>query len=276
MNYKGKRYAVHDIRDVDKLPFLASEYSYFKYGDVEIANKYGEQLALHFIKHLLPSLKFNKLTVYSSPYKYLPTASFFLTKAFINYLKSNEPFLEIIEEKIERNQTYTDDYGALSAEQRYDLIKNDTYKFKSLPDKDSALIFIDDISITGTHQIVVERLLKDSEIDNYSIFLYFAKLSNKKIHPNFENYLNYFSVKDLHDLTKLFRIKRIRFTTRTVKFILSSSKKEFEKFIDFLEILDNCLIYDLHRGAINNDYDSIDDYSHNFKVLEKKLGDLLV
>jgi len=82
-----------------------------------------------------------------------------------------------------RCQTYTEDYGALSAEERFNLIKNDTYKLITVPAKDDLCIFIDDISITGTHQRVVEDLLDSSGIETNSFFLYFAKLSNSDVCP---------------------------------------------------------------------------------------------
>ena len=77
------------------------------------------------------------------------------------------------------------------AEERFNLIKNDTYELLNIPAVEDICIFIDDISITGTHQRVVEKLLKDNFIETKSLFLYYAKLSNSAICPSFENHLNY-------------------------------------------------------------------------------------
>jgi hypothetical protein len=123
--------------------------------------------------------------------------------------------------KIERCQTYTEDYGALGAEERFNLIKNDTYKLITIPSKDDLCIFIDDISITGTHQRVVEQLLESEGINANSFFLYFAKLSNIEVSPSFENYLNYSFINDFSNLLELITSDDYCITTRTTKFILS-------------------------------------------------------
>ena len=44
--------------------------------------------------------------------------------------------------KINRSQSYTEDYGAMNAIERFDLIKNDTYSFFDEPEENSLCILI--------------------------------------------------------------------------------------------------------------------------------------
>jgi hypothetical protein len=60
---------------------------------------------------------------------------------------------------IKRCQTHTEDYGALSAIERFNLVKSDTYEFIEISSIKDLCIFIDDISISDTHQRVIEKLL---------------------------------------------------------------------------------------------------------------------
>ena len=156
------RFAAHSIMDRNNVPINPVEYSKFKFGDTSIANKYGEELIEYFISNLLPWLKKKNgnIIVYSSPYSNIPTSSYYLTRFFLDSLalflensKNDKTTLQF--GKINRCQTYTEDYGALSAEQRYNLIKNDTYNFYTKPNPSDRIIFIDYIYITGTHQRVI-------------------------------------------------------------------------------------------------------------------------
>ena len=95
--------------------------------------------------------KKDTIVIYSSPYSNIPTSSYFLSKAFYdlleNYLKEKPNNLFKLKwGKINRCQTYTEDYGSLNANQRYQLIKNDTYVFAQKPSENDSLLFIDDPS----------------------------------------------------------------------------------------------------------------------------------
>jgi hypothetical protein len=172
------RNAMHTIRDVEMIPFSREDYSKFKFGSYTLAKKFGVDLFEYFKTSHLNKLvsNFKKIIVYSSPYMQIPTSSYYLTdtfyNAFRNYLASKKIETVKLEfGKIERCQTYTEDYGALTAEERYNLIKNDTYKLITAPSKDDLCIFIDDISITGTHQRVVEHLIDSNGIETNCFFL---------------------------------------------------------------------------------------------------------
>jgi FMN phosphatase YigB (HAD superfamily) len=281
-NFIHKRYAVHTIVDTKFISFNAIEYSKFKFGDTLIAEKYGNQLFEYFRNSLLPEIiaKHSNFLIYSSPYAKIPTSSYYLTQsfytAFSDYLKDNKiKNVNVRFCKIKRCQTYTEDYGALSAEARFNLIKNDTYAFVNIPSADDVCVFIDDISITGNHQRVVEKLMDDSFIETKSIFLYYAKLSNPEICPSFENYLNYSFNSDVIKLMDVILSDSYKITTRTTKYILSLQPKDLAYLISEIKKRDkNSILNELVDMSYANEYNNIELYNQNLKILKQCILEL--
>jgi len=265
---KNKRYSVHSITDRENLSFSARNYSRFKYGDFKIAQKFGHDLVSYFVREILPTLNCQNILVFSSPYSYLPTASYHLTNCFLAELRELNLGLNISEGKIDREQTYVEDYGAMSGEERYNLIKNDTYSIPNQPNQNTTLLFLDDISITGTHQLVVEKLLRDLSISNKATFLYYATLDNNDISPNIESALNSSAIKTTEHLTQLVLEGTFKITTRAVKFLLCCPAEELLKFIQCLsENKMKHIIKTIIDGGRKNNYDLIDEYKGNFTLL---------
>jgi hypothetical protein len=210
----------------------------------------------------------------------IPTSSYYLTHtfytAFKQYLAAKRiETIQIEFGKIERCQTYTEDYGALTAEERFNLIKNDTYKLITIPAKDDLCIFIDDISITGTHQRVVEHLLASSGIETNSFFLYYAKLSNSDVCPSFENFLNYQFINEFTKLFELITSDDYRITTRTTKYILCQKNEDLNKLITFLIKNEKFAIWsELITMSYANEYNKIELYKQNLFHLESCLKKL--
>ncbi len=263
-----KNYNLHDVENKDKLPFKPEDYSEFKYGNNLISKKFGTALAKGFIHTYENELHKKHIVVLSSPYSFIPTASHSMTNHFINYLnywlkKHNNKTAEIV--KIHRDITYKEDYGSLSAKKRLELIGNDKFHIDKHLIKNKLLLFLDDIKITGSHQFVLERMIKEYKVDNDLFFIYFAALKNSNIHPRIENFFNNAKIKSVFDLNEFIENGNFRFNTRVVKFILSQKVDEFERFIqnkhfNFKE--------DLYYLAIGNGYDRMSVYSENLNYLE--------
>lgn len=273
------RYAVHCINHESNIPFDANDYSKFKFGDNLIAKKFANELFDYFIKsNLFSKLSdFKKILIYSSPFDTIPTSSYYLTHYFITsfkeyLIKESISDMEIKFSKIKRCQTYTEDYGALNAEERYNLIKNDTYKFIDLPSNNDFCIFIDDISITGTHQKIVEKTMIDDRICVPCMFLYYAKLDNSKIQPSIENKLNYSFVNGINRFTEILLTLDFKLTTRAIKYILSLERNEFDYLMNHIikygkfEILSKII-----ELSYANKYNNIQSYESNLNAINHKL-----
>lgn len=263
-------YSLHKINTAETFSFSAFEYSCFKYGDDVIAEKFGNALAKEFIKEKLVNKNIQQqIVVISSPYAFIPTATFAMKNYFVFTLnrwlaENNLPIVQ--ETKVHRTITYKEDYGALSAADRMKLIGNDRFHIDSSFLADKILIFLDDIKITGSHERMITQMLSNFNLTNDTYLLYFAELINTDINPNIENYLNYFAVKSIFDVDKIINTERFTINTRIVKYILNSDATTFQIFIQNQSIKFISLLYDM---AIGNGYHSIDAYANNLRYLNK-------
>lgn len=268
----NQTYSLHKITSTEEFSFSPTEYSRFKFGDGFVAEKFGVSLANSFIKDVLyKSYSGNQIVVVSSPYSFIPTATFSLKNHFvfeINKWLSNNEFPVVQETKIHRNITYKDDYGELNAEERIRLIGNDKFHIDKGFLQDKLLVFLDDIKITGSHESMITKMLSKFKIKNEQHLVYFAELENKTIHPNVENILNYYYVKSLLDLNEIIENGNFIINTRVVKYILNSDNSTFQLFIknknlDFIKLLANM--------ALGNSYHMVESYKKNYEFLKETI-----
>lgn len=271
-NYKGNitHFSGFLIDNENEFGFSPDDYSKFKYGAINIAKEYGYFLAERFIENCFKNHYDGKqIVVLPSAYSYIPTASFFMKVFFVEKLnlflyKNGYPVVQ--ETKINRTVTYREDYGEMSAEDRYNLISGDSFHIDKEYIKDKQLLFLDDIKITGTHERIILKMLNDSQISNDCYMLYFAELINSNISPKFENYLNNYFVKDLEKVDWIIKNEKFIFNTRVVKYILNADSDKFETFInrqtsDFKR--------DILHQAIGNEYFKFESYLKNINMLIK-------
>lgn len=265
-------YSLHKIANWHSLSFSPDEYSRFKFGDDIIAKKFGTNLAKNFIHQYLRVHAISKqIVVIASPYSFIPTATFSLKNYFVFTLNSwlAENGINVVQEaKVHRNVTYKEDYGELNAEERMNLIGNDRFQIDKEFVRDKALLFIDDIKITGSHEKMILKMVNEYGLSNEIHLLYFAELINKNIHPNIENQLNYHYIKSIFDLDDIIKSGSFKFNTRVVKYILNY---EFSIFSIFLHNQTDEFIEMLYNMAIGNGYHGISAYSENLKFIKAHL-----
>jgi len=266
-------YSLHKIHDPNNFGFSADDYSQFKFGDDLVARKFGKDLADGFIKSFLEdNLISEQIVVISSPYCFIPTATFAMKNYFVyqlNHWLVENGRMVVQEAKVHRTITYKDDYGELSAEDRMRLIGNDSFHIDSSFLKDKVLFFLDDIKITGSHEKMILKMVKDYELKNDIYMLYFAELANHDIHPNIENHLNYHKVRSVFDLDEVIKSGNFCFNTRIVKYILNC---DFNSFSIFLERQTEDFIYNLYNLSLGNSYHTIECYSRNLNFLKNYLN----
>jgi hypothetical protein len=268
----NKRFSNHKILKTSNCPFNETHYSWFKFGDIYYAEKFAKELFIGFLKENEEwILSASEIVILPSPYQTLYTASnylcFFFKQMLNQFLFSNNK-KACIESKIYRSQTYTEDYGNLSFEQRLKLIANDSYHIDKNFIHGKSCIFLDDIKITGSHEYTINEILSRSQIKGDFIFVYFAELCNLHIDPKIENFYNYFAVKSPQDIIHLLNKPTFRFNTRNVKYILKMEE------IDFNEILNNFSIHqkrELFQLSIGNNYHQIKEFQESINILNQKL-----
>lgn len=265
-------WSLHHIDNPTQFGFCPDSYSRFKFGDDAVSRKFGTALADGFIKNQLTGKPVSQqIVVISSPYSFIPTATFAMKTWFVYELNrwlAQHGYPVVQETKVHRTITYKEDYGELNAEQRMNLIGNDSFHI----DKDfltnKTLIFLDDIKITGSHERMIMKMVKAYGLSNDIYMLYFAELVNQNIHPNIENFLNYHQVKTIFDLEPIIQSGNFCINTRIVKYILNYNSDCFGIFIqnqtmDFVNLL-----YDM---ALGNGYHTIDAYAKNLNFITENL-----
>ncbi|WP_454803302.1 phosphoribosyltransferase family protein [Mucilaginibacter phyllosphaerae] len=265
-------YSLHHIHHDDNFGFNADDYSRFKFGDGAVSKDFGTALANGFIKeYLSDNLVTDQIVVISSPYSFIPTATFAMKNWFVYRLNHwlAEKGLPVVQEtKVHRTITYKEDYGELNAEQRMSLIGNDQFHIDKAFLAGKTLLFLDDIRITGSHERMIMKMVDAYGLDNDIHMLYFAGLMNSNIHPNVENHLNYHYVKSIFDLDGIIKSSDFCMNTRIVKYILNYSFNGFRVFIqtqtaDFVELL--------YHMALGNGYHTIEAYEQNLNFIRKLL-----
>src|SRR5476651_133243 len=149
-------YSLHKIHSGTSFGFDAGDYSRFKFGDERVAETFGTELAEGFISSVLATQPIKQqIVVISSPYAFIPTATFAMKNYFVfrlnRWLAEND--LSVVQEtKVHRTITYKEDYGELNAAERMSLIGNDSFHIDAAFLQGKTLIFLDDIKITGSHE----------------------------------------------------------------------------------------------------------------------------
>jgi hypothetical protein len=262
-------FSLHKITNQEDVGFDPEDYSRFKFGDDGIAQKFGTELANHYIDDYLTTNPIqHQIVVISSPYCFIPTATFAMKDYFIftlNRWLAENNFNVVQETKVHRTVTYKEDYGELDAEQRMKLIGNDSFHIDKQFLLGKTLLFLDDIKITGSHERMINKMLWEYELNNDTHLLYFAELENKNIHPNIENFLNYYNVKSIFDLHTIINSSSFRVNTRVVKYILNSDYQVFQIFIQKQTEYFISLLYNM---ALGNNYHTIDQYHKNLHYIK--------
>ncbi|WP_199750524.1 phosphoribosyltransferase family protein [Gynurincola endophyticus] len=268
-------YSLHKINHRNDLMFDASGYSLFKFGDTSWAEKMANALFDGFVKEYGSVLLNQKeIVLLASPYCSIPTASnflcYFFRKRLNEFLYMNKRDA-CLNSKIHRKQTYVEDYGNLDYKQRIDLISNDSYYIDREFVEGKFCIFLDDIKITGSHEFTINKILKEYNVSGRFVFVYFAELANKLIHPSIENYYNYYAVKSPEDIVSIMRSSVFKFNTRIVKYILLMKDIDFMFVIQRVESKQKRELFDL---AISNNYHKIMEYKKNLQKLNNLLWQL--
>lgn len=267
------RFAAHTISTVEDLPFDPAQYSRFKYGDGAVARAFGSELAQAFLaSHRSLLHQYDEVVLVPSPYDSIPTASYALSEAFrtgINSALYEAGRKSLLQSKIHRYKTYTVDYGQLSAEDRLRLIESDTYHLDRDFLANRLVLFLDDIRITGSHELIIRRQIEVKALPGHFVFLYYAMLDNEDIAPDFENFLNYYSIHDMAGVCALLQAGDYRMNTRVIKYIL---KSEAAGLRTFLQSAPPAVVRELADYAIGNNYHLLPEYRHNLHQIVQHLS----
>jgi len=265
------RFSKHKFTDTDNLTFSAIEYSKFKHGSQKFAQKLGRELACSFLESVefndfYQIISTNQIVICSAPWKNIPVASTALKDFFISEFNpvwriDNQAVEDL---KVHRAHSYNEDYGAMSKEQREQVITSDDFSIDNAFIKGKVLFFIDDIIITGAHERRIHSLLETVGFEGWVLFLYYAEYRGEN-NPAIENELNYAFMKNLSDMDYIVKNEGVIFNTRLVKFMLNAPDDEFKQFISN-QTSNFCSSLKTH--IIGNEYHNIEQFKKNYEQLQ--------
>ncbi|CAF0724567.1 unnamed protein product [Adineta steineri] len=270
-----QRFALHTINDPKNLSFDRYAYSRYKYGDSNQAKQFGQELYTGFLDRyrdfLLSSNQ--QFIAISSPRSTIPPAVYYIFQTFLEklnrFLQLNkcEP---IIEHTIQRIGTIAEDYSLLSRHERLDRLIDERYSIDCQDFGNKFLLFVDDIRITGIHEMNIIRLLKTSNIYNSRLFIYYAQLVNDKIPTSFEYELNRSAISNLEQLLTIIRNPSSSFqiNTRVLKEILRSNLSELDYF---LQSINTDLMSQLYHACFACNYQTIEIFVDSLEYIHRCL-----
>ncbi len=272
------RFSAQKFTSRADMEFSIKKYSKFKFGCRDTARLFGEELGKKFCQSAtfkaiveLSKAQDKRIFILSSPYIFVPTATFAMKDYFVKvlnhylYLNKAKP---CIETKVSRAKSYGNDYGEMNAAERDEIMKDEVFHCDAALINNHICLFLDDIIITGSHERRMLRMIERHNLDICANFLYFAELTNAEQHPNIENELNYAYVKGLLDINKIIANNNFKMNTRVVKYILNAPHSECAYFLDYQK---QAFINELYANAIGNSYHLIPQYDMNFKYLRTKI-----
>jgi len=264
------RFSLHQFENRDNLGFSAQDYSKLKYGSGAIAKQFGQELAQKFFEEHYDIIVSKQLLVMESAYASIRNAASLITDHFVN--KLNNLIAELNGNHVERMKVnrlvpYITDYGKLSVKKRVNLLKKDTFSLDIDFTKNKFLIFLDDIFITGTHQLKIEEMLTHYQIDmENAMCVYYAELIDPLQDPSIESFLNSSYVKGLDHLQDLIETDSdYRVIVRTVKSILQ--EPDTSKVTSFIRKIPINLLSEIYYSCLGEGYYKNPAFSTNFSIL---------
>ena len=260
--------------DARKLPFAPADYARLKYGDDEIASRFGHELADTFYEQHRGALLIEPVVVIPSPYNYVENAATIMTKHFVrrlNHLLVGDTGRHVDYATIQRKVNYTGDFGLLDADARRQLIGGDNFYLHEGFFSGKTLLLVDDVRITGAHEDRLMGLISDSKKlrKSHIHFLYYGRLCGDETRNDVEAYLNSAEM-TLDGFLDMQRQPNNHLIVRPIKWLMRMPAVEFERFLR-----NACprTIMRLYDGCLGEGYYAVPDYQINFLALKAKIGD---
>jgi hypothetical protein len=198
------RMVAQTFTSLQDAPFDTREYSRLKFGSDRVANDFGYAMADAFYARHRDILVSQPCVVIPAPSTTVPVAATLLSRHFMNRLNSllaHEDALPVEWTLVHRNMTYNNNYANLPKEERQKLLVGDSIYINKDFVAGKFLIFIDDCTITGTHEEKISSFLAQERLDNDHAFVCFARYEGDD--PSIETRLNHAEIRDANDLVKL-------------------------------------------------------------------------
>lgn len=224
------------------LPYIGSdfttldEYSQFKFGDGEVGTKYGSMLGRLVLDAGQQEALLGEKEVFiaSSAYRVAPPASETLVAPFVD--SANAAARDVSSKtnfqrfKIGKTKMATDNYAAMSFEERSKTIQNDLHLPEGMDLEGKKVVILDDIRVTGLREAALKLLLENAGVRHTS-FYYILDAPRGRDYPQTEAVININAVKSIEDVLELAQRPGFVPNVRMCKFLLSQTVEAVAGFL---------------------------------------------
>lgn len=272
MSAKGQ-FVVHEFSCLDTASFNPRDYSRLKFGSDLVARQFGHAMADAFYARHRRMLTSDRCVVVPSAFNVVPIAASILAEHFMNRLNdllTREGHRMVEFTTMHRTMSYIADYSFLPKEQRQALLAADKLFINRDFIQDKVLLFVDDVTITGTHERKIDAFLKDQGLINPHIFCYYAKYNGER--ADIEAALNLSGISTPAEYLDLIQEPNHRLVVRAVRFLLDIPEDALQSVLDKLsfDFADR-----LYHACLAKEYDKQDGYRDKFKRLRARRDELL-
>jgi hypothetical protein len=264
------RVATHQFTSIEGAPFCARSYSRLKFGSNEVAKRFGYEMAESFFQTHGDILRNHPCVVIPAPSTTVSVAATLLSRHFMdrtNSLLSHIDRMPVEWSMIHRNMTYNNNYADLPKEERKKLLAADTIYINRSFVEGKFIIFIDDCTITGTHEEKISEFLLAEGLENDHAFVCFAKYQGDD--PSIEMRLNHVEIRDAVDLVSLSWEPGHEVTTRSLRLLLEHPAEDFERL---LANAPPAFVEASYHASIVKGYNRHAPYLSNFNTLARFFG----
>lgn len=267
---------LHDFSSLDDAPFSVREYSQLKFGDETAARKFGDQLGAGILQDagtLGLVLGDRPCVIVPAPCSTVPVAGALLAVHARNYINDQlvrlgRPPVEW--SRIHRDVHYNFNYSELPLEERQALLTDEgRYLNRDYLDGKN-LIFVDDVRITGTHEVKIEHLLEARGLSHLSRG-YAAIARYTGTDATIEHRLNHAWVGTAEDLVTLAHRPGHTVTTRSIRLLLETEPAMLRAL---LLASPRRFVEESYHAAIVKAYHVYEPYAEAFQVLRDRFDEL--
>lgn len=266
-----RRHVTHPFASVETAAFDTAAYSRMKFGSGRDARLLGREMAEAFAAEYWGVLTTQNCLVIPAPSTTVPVAATLLGWHFRDRLNSlldgcGKPPVQW--DWVHRAVTYNDDYAQRSLEERRQLLAEDQRYMNAAYARGKTLIFVDDVTITGTHEEKLAFMLADHGLPNPVVYATYAGYTGTE--PAVEHALNRVAVRSGICVARLSACPEWSVTTRGLRLLLESGREEWAEILNTMEPL---RLWQVYHAAIVKGYSQHPPYADNFHRLRWRLGE---
>jgi hypothetical protein len=262
------QFVVHDFKCLDSALFCPSDYSALKFGSDIIAEKFGQEMAFKFYSEHRDLLIADRCVIVPSAFNVVEIAATILARHFMNGLNdllTREGHRMVEWSTMHRTMSYIADYSFLAKDERQKLLEADKLYINRDFIADKVLLFVDDVTITGTHEDKIVRFMADLGLINPMIFCYYARYQGEA--AEIEAKLNLAGITSIPDYLKLVAEPNHHLVVRAVRFLLDRPIADLKMA---LRHLPGDFIQKLYYACLAKEYDKIDGYRVGFELIRAR------